>query len=127
MEPSGTIWNHLEAALAYAAGLPILVIHHHTVSRGIFDRGVLNAFLHAVNLESGIWSMQPQVNGAINRWKENCIQRSGNRAVPSSMSPGKFVCPNCSSSKPFYLRPIPTDFIEIEGASWECSKCGYKE
>jgi hypothetical protein len=34
-----TEWNHIEASLAYARNLPMLVIQHHTVSRGIFDRG----------------------------------------------------------------------------------------
>ncbi len=124
----GTEWNHLEAGLAYAAGLPLLVIHHHTVTRGIFDRGVLNAFLHAVDLASNNWSMQPQLNGAIKRWKDNCIQHSGNRvAAPVSAPAGKPVCPNCSSSRSFYLRPIPPDFVALENASWECSRCGYKK
>ncbi|MHB8089976.1 MAG: hypothetical protein ACYDH2_17200 [Anaerolineaceae bacterium] len=126
----GTEWNHLEAGLAYAAGLPLLVIHHHTVTRGIFDRGALNAFLHSVDLESNNWSMQLKLNGAIVHWKENCIQQSGNRMpafAPAPASSGKPVCPNCSASRPFYLRPIPPDFIAIENASWECSQCGYKE
>lgn len=37
------------------------------------------------------------------------------------------TCPNCSApGKPFHLRPIPRDFVAIEGATHECSKCGYK-
>lgn len=126
----GTEWNHLEAGLAYSAGLPLLVIHHHTVTRGIFDRGVLNAFLHSVDFESNNWSMQPALNGAITRWKENCVLESGNRIVERrvGVSSGKPQCPNCSTTqKNSYLRPIPRDFVEIESASWECSICGYKE
>ena len=124
----GTEWNHLEAGLAYAAGLPLWVIHHNTVIRGIFDRGVLNAFLHSVDLESSNWSMQPHLNGAIMHWKENCTQQSGNRvSAYSQPSTGKPFCPNCSSSRRFYLSPIPPDFVRIENANWECSRCGYKE
>jgi len=124
----GTEWNHLEAGLAYSAGLPLLVIHHYTLTRGIFDRGVLNAFLHSVDLESSNWSMQPNLNGAIVHWKEDCTQQSGNRVSAHAQAPsGKPFCPNCSSSRPIYLRPIPPDFISIENASWECSQCGYKE
>ena len=42
-------------------------------------------------------------------------------------SPKEPVCPNCSMpGRPFYLRPIPRDFVQIEGARYECSKCGYK-
>ncbi|WP_321470924.1 hypothetical protein [Halarcobacter sp.] len=36
-------------------------------------------------------------------------------------------CPNCSTTKiKQYLSPIPKDFIEIENATHECSKCGFK-
>lgn len=31
-----TEWNHIEAGLAYARALPLLVIHHIGVGRGIF-------------------------------------------------------------------------------------------
>ena len=37
-----TEWNHIEAGLAYARELPLLVIHHRGVRRGIFDRGATN-------------------------------------------------------------------------------------
>ena len=37
------------------------------------------------------------------------------------------TCPNCSSDiKKIYLSPIPVDFVEIENATHECTKCGYK-
>jgi len=37
-------------------------------------------------------------------------------------------CPNCStSSKPFYMRPVPTDFVELENATHECSQCKFKK
>jgi hypothetical protein len=76
----GTEWNHLEAGLAYSAGIPVLIIHHHSVTRGIFDRGVLNAFLHGVDLSENNWSMQPSLNGAITKWKEKCSQGAPNFA-----------------------------------------------
>lgn len=123
----GTEWNHLEAGLAYAAKLPILVIHHETVTRGIFDRGVLNAFLHSVNLESNNWSMQPVINGALKHWKESCLKQRMIQAPPPIGKKDKPSCPNCSSSGTFYLSPIPRDFVEIENAHFECSQCGYKE
>ncbi len=35
-------------------------------------------------------------------------------------------CPNCSTrEKPFYLRPIPEEFSEIEGVTHECRTCGF--
>jgi uncharacterized protein (UPF0212 family) len=34
------------------------------------------------------------------------------------------ICPNCSTeSKPVYMRPVPTDFVNILNATHECPKC----
>lgn len=127
----GTEWNHLEAGLAYSAGLPLLVIHHKNVTRGVFDRGVMNAFLHSVDLASSNWSMQPSLNGALNKWHDNCSSGGANFSQSKTqlkMPEGKPVCPNCStSSKQIYLSPIPSPFSEIAGGEWECSKCKYVE
>jgi hypothetical protein len=36
------------------------------------------------------------------------------------------ICPNCSTTgRPFYMRPVPRDFIEIMNATHECPKCEY--
>ena len=36
------------------------------------------------------------------------------------------ICPNCStSSRPFYMRPVPRDFVSILDATHECPKCKY--
>ena len=36
------------------------------------------------------------------------------------------TCPNCSTnSKPFYIRPVPRDFVDIMNATHECPKCKY--
>ena len=40
---------------------------------------------------------------------------------------GTPACPNCSTSvKPFYMAPIPPDFVFTQNATHECSQCGYK-
>ena len=37
-------------------------------------------------------------------------------------------CPSCSTiQRKQYLSPIPKDFIEIEDATHECTKCGFKQ
>ena len=125
----GTEWNHLEAGIAYAAGLPLLVVHHQTVSRGIFDRGVLNAFLHSVDLTSPNWSMQPSLNGAIQKWKRSCLSGESNYsgAKKSVSGPtGTPKCPNCSTvQKSIFMSPLPPPFNELAGGNWECTSCKF--
>ncbi|MBB5395693.1 hypothetical protein [Mucilaginibacter sp. AK015] len=64
-----TEWNHIEAGIAHALGLPLLIIHHDTVSRGIFDLGVLNYFLYKKDFCDGTWGISPEITGALNKWK----------------------------------------------------------
>lgn len=48
-------------------------------------------------------------------------------AHPSSVSVNSPPCPNCSTAgRVFYTSPIPRDFVELEGATHECTKCGWK-
>ena len=65
-----TEWNHIEAGLAYARGLPLLFIHHQGVSRGVFDRGALNKFLYSADLSIESWALSDQIHPAIVEWKE---------------------------------------------------------
>lgn len=128
-----TEWNHIEAALAYSMRLPLLIIHHETVSRGIFDRGVLNAFIHRIDLTLVNWSLQTAVNGAINNWKSACSTASPNFLHTASTkaiegTSDKPICPNCSTNlNPVFMRPVPPDFVVIAGGEWECTKCKYVE
>lgn len=64
-----TEWNHIEAGLAHALELPLLIIHHTTVSRGIFDRGVLNYFLYQKDFCDKTWGISPEISGALTKWK----------------------------------------------------------
>jgi len=71
----GTEWNHIEAGLAYAKGLPLLVIHHVGVSRGIFDRGALNKFLYEVDLTRDAWFSDEDMLGAITAWRGKLLEK----------------------------------------------------
>lgn len=70
----GTEWNHIEAALAYSIGHPLLIIHHQNVSRGIFDRGASNSFNHEVDMRDPSWSMSNNISGALTSWKSKLIE-----------------------------------------------------
>jgi hypothetical protein len=123
-----TEWNHIEAALAYSLELPLLIIHHQGIKRGVFDRGAVSAFLWEIDLRASDWPMQPAAHGALLKWKGDCLaapvlREDGGRAID-----GRRACPNCSSvGRPFYLKPIGKPFQAAAGGEWECSRCRYVE
>ena len=51
-----TEWNQIEATMSLMLDLPTLVLRHKTVaSRGIFDRGAANVFVHEFNVMEPHW------------------------------------------------------------------------
>ena len=44
--PFPSSWNHVEAGILYSLGLPILVFKEDGISRGVFDPGVTDVFVH---------------------------------------------------------------------------------
>ena len=68
-----TEWNHIEAGLAYSKKLPLLVIHHIGINRGIFDRGALNSFLFSKDLTNPAWSNEEDISGAIRSWRDEVL------------------------------------------------------
>jgi hypothetical protein len=51
-----TEWNQIEATMSLMLDLPTLVLLHKTVaSRGIFDRGAANVFVHDFNVLDMEW------------------------------------------------------------------------
>ncbi len=65
----GTEWNHIEAALAYSIGHPLLIIHHKNIKRGIFDRGTCNAFIYEIDMTDPSWSLSSEISGVLKNWK----------------------------------------------------------
>jgi hypothetical protein len=68
-----TEWNHIEAALAYSQQLPLMMLHHTGIKRGVFDRGAASVFVYELDLTDPAWAMQPAANGAILKWKKECL------------------------------------------------------
>lgn len=77
-----TEWNHIEAGLAYARGLPLLMIHHLGVGRGVFDRGALAGFIHAQRLDDPGWPLRAEIQGALAKWNTDVLSHSSGPAVP---------------------------------------------
>lgn len=55
-------------------------------------------------------------------------ERIGDLTSPNHTQPaGIPPCPNCSTAgRPFFMSPIPPDFVKIENATHECPRCHFK-
>ena len=123
-----TEWNHVETSLAYSQGIPILVAHHKGVSRGVFDRGVMNAFVYEMDLTETVWSIDNTFDGALKKWVDDCKKGNTNFSQQVIKKDGTPICPNCSTaSKSVYLSKLTGVFSDI--GSWRCpsKNCSYIE
>jgi len=131
----GTEWNHIEAGLAYALGIPLLVIHDISVIRGIFDRGVLNSFLYQKDFKDPAWPLSPEIMGAVNKWKLNLHKPTTKKPNNNSSDPKpkmkwgayvfegdeKLYCPVCYEKDGL---KIPTS--RINSSFRQCPNCKAK-
>jgi hypothetical protein len=81
-----TPWNHIEAAMAYSRGLPLLVI----VEAGLRHEGLLEKgydwYVQEVSLSPAALAT-PQFNGVLNSWKQKVESSvTVSEHCPSSMS-----------------------------------------
>ncbi len=91
-----TEWNHIEASLAYALGLPMLVIHHQGVCRGIFDRGAIGSFfLYETNMTYETWAFEQNISGALEKWKGTLTNAKVGSFKASQKTHQQPMCPNC--------------------------------
>lgn len=130
----GTEWNHIEAALAYSLHVPILVIHDNTVTRGIFDRGTLNAFIYSLELSDATWASNPTIIGALTSWIERLtnepfknIEQFHPERPTLKWGCYKFegikglYCPVCYEEKGLKIATS-----RINGGIYKCPKCNAK-
>ncbi len=78
------------------------------------------AALHEANiaLREERQELKDKIRSLEHRIQELSATATGPSGVPT--------CPNCSTvGRPFYMRPVPTDFVEIMNATHECPKCKY--
>lgn len=68
-----TEWNHIEAGLAHARGLPLLVIHHSGVARGVFDRGAISSFIYQLDLSDPAWALEERLTGVLRKWRDDVL------------------------------------------------------
>jgi len=102
-----TEWNHIEASLAHARGLPLLLIHHIGVRRGVFDRGAIPHFLYERDLSDPSWPLQPDISGAFSKWKMHL-------QTPPSTAPTNKSLPE-------------NPFINAQGVLWHRTSSGVED
>jgi len=129
-----TEWNHIEAGLAYAKGLPLLVIHHRRISRGIFDKGAISNFLYEVYLTRNDWFSEKSVLGAITNWRGKLLERPPSVTNASQQNGELEFDPHSGTliSKTSAIRychkcyhSTPSQKVELQEseAGWRCSVC----
>lgn len=67
-----TPWAHIEPAMAYQLGLPVLIFREKGVlDDGILERGVLGLYLPEFDLDQSIdaYFESPEWNGVIGKWE----------------------------------------------------------
>jgi hypothetical protein len=67
-----TPWAHIEPAMAYQLGLPILILRERGVlTDGILERGIVGLYMPEFDLEQSIedYFKSPQWNGIIGKWE----------------------------------------------------------
>lgn len=86
-----TEWNHIEAGLAHARGIPLLVVHHHGVRRGVFDHGAIPNFIHSKDLSDPAWALSEQIRGAVDRWKRDVVTPRRRAVAAGTVGPPAFI------------------------------------
>lgn len=119
-----TEWNHIEAALAYARQMPLMIVHHVGIGRGVFERGVMSSFVYTADLANPLWAHASELNGALATWKSRVAKFTPISPVRRSdiQAPrGSQACPNCSTSdRPFFMTRLPA---ASRGFTHLCNKC----
>ena len=128
-----TEWNHIEAGLAYARGLPLLVLHHTNVRRGIFDRGALNKFLHQVDFRDNAWFSSSSIIGAFSAWKKklpekptNISHKKSNKDLDFDQRSGTLISKDTGlryCQKCFHNNPSREVELREFTEGWQCSVC----
>jgi hypothetical protein len=71
-----TAWNQIEAGMAVALGLPLLIIREEGVSSGVFDIGSSDQFVHQAEM-SPQWTRSAKFMDPFRRWVTDVQARQG--------------------------------------------------
>jgi hypothetical protein len=64
-----TEWNHIEAVLGHAKGLPLLVVAHDGVVGGVFDARAVGPVVQHADLQAASWPLDARIASALWEWR----------------------------------------------------------
>ena len=67
--PFPSSWNHLEAGILFAIGLPLLVFREEGIDGGVFDRGVTDVFVHKMPVPPLAPDQQDALTDVFLKWQ----------------------------------------------------------
>jgi hypothetical protein len=67
--PEPTPWNHLEAGILYAQGLPLLIFRESGIEGGVFDPGVTDVFIHPMPTASDDSARRTALGDVFLKWQ----------------------------------------------------------
>lgn len=74
-----TAWNHLEAGMAFALELPVLVVKEQGVTGGVFELGATDRFIHEVSPPADEWLRSQAFRQPLNRWVEEVLKQEASK------------------------------------------------
>jgi hypothetical protein len=69
-----TPWNQLEGGVAFAMGMPLMIVKEEGVEGGIFDAGKSDRFVHQAEM-SRDWLRSPRFVQPFNEWLDEIVRR----------------------------------------------------
>ena len=78
-----TEWNHIEAVLGHAKGLPLLVVAHDGVSGGVFDTRAVGPIVQHADLRAASWPLDARIAGALWEWRGRVAHHDACRRQPA--------------------------------------------
>jgi len=72
-----TPWNHIEGALAYSMGLPLLVVAHEGIQGGVFDDGATGESVIRLDLAAKDWFKDERFTQPYAEWLEDLGKAAG--------------------------------------------------
>jgi hypothetical protein len=75
--PSPTPWNQLEAGIAYAMGLPMMIVKEPGISGGVFDIGAAgDQFVHALEVTNSRTWRSDELKSSLDEWRDEVVQHA---------------------------------------------------